>query len=378
MRSSSLQPGQAGQTLSLRELEFEARQRLDPAVYDFVAGGADDETTLRANETAFSRIGLLPRILRGKASPELAVTLLNCRAALPVVIAPTAFHRLVHPEGELATARAAAAAGTIMIASMASTVAIGEVAEAVRQTTGGASPNLWFQIYVQPDRGFTEAIIRRAEAAGCAALVVSVDSPVFGRRERDHRNGFFDLPPGMCCENLREPTTCGEPGRARPIVFRPELSWDDIAWLRKTTALKIVLKGVTHPEDARLAVDAGVHALMVSNHGGRQLDTVPAAVGLLPAIADAVDGSLPLMLDGGIRRGTDVVKAIALGARAVAVGRPVFWGLAVGGEEGVAHVLEILRTELERALILCGCGSLSDVTRDLVRCQPASETEAAC
>jgi len=378
MRSSSLQPGQAGQTLSLRELEFEARQRLDPAVYDFVAGGADDETTLRANETAFSRIGLLPRILRGKASPELAVTLLNCRAALPVVIAPTAFHRLVHPEGELATARAAAAAGTIMIASMASTVAIGEVAEAVRQTTGGASPNLWFQIYVQPDRGFTEVIIRRAEAAGCAALVVSVDSPVFGRRERDHRNGFFDLPPGMCCENLREPTTCGEPGRARPIVFRPELSWDDIAWLRKTTALKIVLKGVTHPEDARLAVDAGVHALMVSNHGGRQLDTVPATVGLLPAIADAVDGSLPLMLDGGIRRGTDVVKAIALGARAVAVGRPVFWGLAVGGEEGVAHVLEILRTELERALILCGCGSLSDVTRDLVRCQPASETEAAC
>jgi len=378
MRSSSLQPGQAGQTLSLRELEFEARQRLDPAVYDFVAGGADDETTLRANETAFSRIGLLPRILRGKASPELAVTLLNCRAALPVVIAPTAFHRLVHPEGELATARAAAAAGTIMIASMASTVAIGEVAEAVRQTTGGASPNLWFQIYVQPDRGFTEVIIRRAEAAGCAALVVSVDSPVFGRRERDHRNGFFDLPPGMCCENLREPTTGGEPGRARPIVFRPELSWDDIAWLRKTTALKIVLKGVTHPEDARLAVDAGVHALMVSNHGGRQLDTVPATVGLLPAIADAVDGSLPLMLDGGIRRGTDVVKAIALGARAVAVGRPVFWGLAVGGEEGVAHVLEILRTELERALILCGCGSLSDVTRDLVRCQPASETEAAC
>ena len=378
MRSSSLQPGQAGQTLSLRELEFEARQRLDPAVYDFVAGGADDETTLRANETAFSRIGLLPRILRGKASPELAVTLLNCRAALPVVIAPTAFHRLVHPEGELATARAAAAAGTIMIASMASTVAIGEVAEAVRQTTGGASPNLWFQIYVQPDRGFTEAIIRRAEAAGCAALVVSVDSPVFGRRERDHRNGFFDLPPGMCCENLREPTTCGEPGRARPIVFRPELSWDDIAWLRKTTALKIVLKGVTHPEDARLAVDAGVHALMVSNHGGRQLDTVPATVGLLPAIADAVDGSLPLMLDGGIRRGTDVVKAIALGARAVAVGRPVFWGLAVGGEEGVAQVLEILRTELERALILCGCCSLNDVTRDLVRCRPLSETEAAC
>jgi len=148
--------------------------------------------------------------------------------------------------------------------------------------------------------------------------------------------------------------------------------------LRKTTALKIVLKGVTHPEDARLAVDAGVHALMVSNHGGRQLDTVPAAVELLPAIADAVDGSLPLILDGGIRRGTDVLKAIALGARAVAVGRPVFWGLAVGGEEGVAHVLEILRTELERALILCGCGSLSDVTRDLVRCQPASETEAAC
>jgi 4-hydroxymandelate oxidase len=380
MRSSSPQPQleQAGRRLSLRELEVEARKLLDPVVYDFVAGGADDETTLRANETAFSRIGLLPRILRGKERPELAVTLLNCRAALPVVIAPTAFHCLAHSEGERATSRAAAAAGTIMIASMASTVAIGEVAAAVRETTGGASPNLWFQLYIQPDYGFTEAIIRRAEAAGCAALVVSVDSPVFGRRERDVRNGFIDLPPGMCCENLREPTNSGEPGRVRPIVFRPELSWDDIAWLRKTTTLKIVLKGVTHPEDARLAIDAGVDALMVSNHGGRQLDTVPASVELLPAIADAVNGSLPLLLDGGIRRGTDVVKAIALGARAVAVGRPVFWGLALGGEGGVAQMLEILRTELERALILCGCGSLSDVTRDLVRCQPLSETETVC
>src|SRR5215510_2754666 len=373
MRSSSPQPGQAGKTLSLRELEFEARKLLDPAVYDFVAGGADDETTLRANETAFSRIGLLPRILRGKASPELAVTLLNCRAALPVVIAPTAFHRLAHPEGELATARAAAAAGTIMIASMASTVAIGEVAAAVRETTGGASPNLWFQIYLQPDRGFTEAIIQRAEAAGCAALVVSVDSPAFGRRERDVRNGFSDLPPGLACENMRAPSAGAEPGPPRDIVFSPELSWRHIEWLRGTTQLKIVLKGIAHPADARLAVESGVDALVVSNHGGRQLDTVPPAIELLPAIRDAVAGRVPLLIDGGIRRGTDIVKALALGATAVAIGRPVFWGLALAGEEGVTRVLEMLRSELVRALTLCGCGSPHDVSPDLLRFRQMEE-----
>jgi 4-hydroxymandelate oxidase len=344
------------QTASLRELEADARHRLDPAVYDFYAGGADDEVTLRANEAGFARIGLLPRVLRGHPTRELAVDLLGRRADLPVLIAPTAFHRLAHPGGELATAQAAAKAGTIMIVSMAATVAIEEVA--------AVGADLWFQLYIQPDLAFTEAIVRRAEEAGCSALVVSVDSPVFGRRERDMRNAFFALPPGMCCENMRDPADGGQP---RKIVFSPGLCWADIAWLRSTTVLPIVLKGIAHPDDARLAADRGADAIMVSNHGGRQLDTVPAAIDLLPPIADAVGGRVPLLLDGGIRRGTDVVKALALGANAVAVGRPVLWGLAVAGADGVLHVLQTLRDELDRALALCGCGSPRDLTRDFVR-----------
>jgi 4-hydroxymandelate oxidase len=366
MRASSPQLEHAGQTLSLRELEFEARKRLDPVVYDFVAGGAEDEVTLRANDAAFARIGLVPRVLCGKRTPDLAITLLGLPVTMPVLIAPTAFHRLAHPDAECATARAAAGAGVIMIASMASTVAIEEVASAAREKAGGAEPSLWFQLYIQPDLDFTEAIIRRAEAAGCNTLAVSVDSPTFGHRERDERNGFHDLPPGLWCENLRESSAGGKPVRPRDIVFSPELSWKHIDWLRRTTGLKIVLKGVMHPADARLAVEVGVDALVVSNHGGRQLDTVPATIELLPAISDAVAGRVPLLIDGGIRRGTDIVKALALGATAVAIGRPVFWGLATAGEEGVAQVLETLRSELMGALTLCGCGSPCDVSPDLL------------
>ena len=274
-----------------------------------------------------------------------------------------------------------------MILSMASTVAVEQIAAAAREVTTDVPANLWFQLYIQPDLKFTEAIVRRAEAAGCTALVVSVDSPSFGRRERDVRNRFLDLPPGMCCENMREPfgevcdissprgpkmshsSSTGGPqwGNARPIAFSPELSWEHIDWLRKTTSLKIALKGIMHPSDAKLAVGRGVDALIVSNHGGRQLDTVPASIELLPAIVDAVEGKIPLLLDGGIRRGTDVVKALALGASAVAIGRPVLWGLALGGESGVSQVLELLRSELDRALALCGCGSPADLSRDLVR-----------
>jgi 4-hydroxymandelate oxidase len=363
------------QIISLRELEEEARRRLPPAYYDYFAGGADDEITMRANETAFGRIRLLPRVLRATGKPQIDLTLLGERLKTPVLIAPTAFHRLAHPEGECATARAAAAAGTIMIVSMASTVAIEEVAAAARETGIDGDPHLWFQLYLQPDRGFTKALAQRAEAAGCKTLVVTVDSPVFGHREREIRHGFHDLPPGMCCENLRETAPGAVPAAVRPIAFSSQFSWEDIDWLMNSTSLKIVLKGIVHPEDARLAVQSGVAAIMVSNHGGRQLDTVPSTIELLPAIADAVGGSVPLLLDGGIRRGTDAIKALALGASAVAIGRPVLWGLAAGGTEGVAQVLETLRTELERALALCGCSSLREVGPELLRFQP---TEASC
>jgi 4-hydroxymandelate oxidase len=344
--------------LSPRELEAEARALLDPRIHDLFAGGSDDEVSLRANEDAFARLGLVPRVLRGRGAPRLDTELLGRRASLPIVLAPTAFHRLAHPEGERATARAAAAAGAIFTVSMASTTAIEDIAQA-----GGP---LWFQLYLQPDRGFTEALVRRVEAAGCEALVVTVDSPVFGRRERDLRNGFTELPPGLCCENMRPLGPGGERGPARSIMFSETLSWEDVDWLRKTTALPIALKGVLHPADAKRALESGVDALFVSNHGGRQLDTVPSPIELLPPLVDAVGDRFPLLLDGGVRRGTDVLKALALGARAVAIGRPVLWGLAVGGEAGVAQVLAQLRSELERALALCGCGSPDDAGPELL------------
>jgi 4-hydroxymandelate oxidase len=337
--------------LSLRALEVVARARLEPRIFDFFAGGADDEETLRANEDAYGRVGLVPRVLRA-ACPEIFQDLLGVPLRTPVVIAPTAFHRLAHPEGELATARAAAGAGALYIVSMAATTPV----EAI---TAAAGPHTWFQLYVQPDRGFTEAVLRRAEAAGCRGVVVSVDSPVFGHRERDVRNGFFDLPGGLVCENMRDPD---DPEKVRSIQFDPDLSWEHVEWVRSRTSLPVVLKGIAHPDDAGLAIAHGAQAIMVSNHGGRQLDTQPATIKLLPPIAEVVGGRVPILVDGGVRRGTDVLKAMALGATAVGIGRPVLWGLAVDGETGVRDVLEILTAELVRALTLCGCRTPADAT----------------
>ncbi|WP_222853712.1 alpha-hydroxy acid oxidase [Fodinicola acaciae] len=345
--------------LTVRDFEAPAREALAPAHYDYFAGGACDEITLAENEAAFRRIALLPRILRGAAQPDLAVELLGCRAATPIMIAPTAFHRIAHPDGEIATARAATAAGAIMIASMASTIAIEEVALRAAET---GTPRLWFQLYLQPDLGFTESVVRRAEAAGCNALVLTVDSAVFGRHERDDRNDFHQLPDGLACENLRDAD-----GVVRPIRMSPEFSWRHLEWLRSITDLPVVLKGVLHPDDGRLAVEAGAAAVVVSNHGGRQLDTAPATIQALPAVVRAVDGRIPVLLDGGIRRGTDALKALALGASAVAIGRPVIWGLTVDGEKGVAEVLDILCAELEHAMVLCGYDALTDLGADLLR-----------
>ncbi|WP_151482278.1 alpha-hydroxy acid oxidase [Streptomyces albicerus] len=349
---------------TVHDFETAARAELDPVYADFIAGGARDEITVRANEAAFGRLQLLPRVLRGSAERELDVTLLGSRASLPVLLSPTAFHKLVDPEGELATARAAAAAGAIMIVSMASTVAVGEIADAVRGT--GDDVPLWFQLYIQPDLEITEALVRRATDAGCTALVVTVDSPVLGANERNRRNGFHDLPPGLRCENLVD-LRDGEHGHVRQIAMSPELNWEHIDWLRRTTPLPILLKGVLHPEDARLAVRHGVDGLLLSNHGGRQLDTVPATLELLPEMVAAVAGRIPVVLDGGVRRGTDAVKALALGASAVGIGRPVMWALAEGGEKGVRRLLELLREEIDDTLALCGASGLADLTPDLVR-----------
>jgi 4-hydroxymandelate oxidase len=338
---------------SLSETAAEAEAALEPAHWDFFAGGAGEERTLRDNEAAFDRHRIVPRVLRGTGERDLRTTLLGTELSLPVVLGPTAFHRLAHPSGEAGTAEAAAAAGTVMVVSMAATQPIEQIAES------GAI--LWFQLYPQPDAEFQAHVLRRAERAGVRALVVTVDSPVFGRRERDRRNGFTDLPPGLACENMRDAT-----GARRDIAMDAELSWDTIDRLRDQTALPIVLKGVLHPADARLAVDHGVAALLVSNHGGRQLDGAIASVDALPAIAAAVEGRVPVLLDGGVRRGTDILVALALGAAAVAIGRPVVWGLAVGGPAGVREVLERLRSELDHVLALAGAKRPADLTPDVL------------
>jgi 4-hydroxymandelate oxidase len=345
--------------INIRDAETAARARLDPVYYDYFAGGAQDESTVAANEAAFRRRTLVPRILRGCGPPRLETTLLGQTTSMPVLLAPTAFHRLAWPEAEVATARAAAAADVVMIAAMLSTVTIEEIA-----ATGA---HLWFQLYIQPDLGFTGSLVRRAEAAGCRAIVVTVDSPALGRNERGDRNDFHDLPPGIHCANM------GAAGSVRQVVLSPEISWTHIDWLRGATTLPIVLKGVLHPADARIAAEHGVNGLIVSNHGGRQLDSAPASLDRLETVAatarstaGATAGAMAVLLDGGVRRGTDVAKALAMGAGAVAIGRPALWGLAVAGEAGVRRVLEIVRAELVNALTLLGVAAPAELTRDQV------------
>ncbi|MFG1884888.1 alpha-hydroxy acid oxidase [Micromonospora sp. NPDC049102] len=326
---------------------------MDPVHQDFFEGGAGRERTLAANERAFERRWIVPRVLRATGERDLRTTVAGTSLAAPVLVAPTAFHRLAHVEGEVATARGAAAAGTAMVVSMAATRPIEEIAAA-----GGT---LWFQLYPQPDLDFTEYVVKRAESAGCRAIVVTVDSPVFGRRERDLRNGFTDLPAGYACENMRDAT-----GQVRPIAMDATVGWDRIAWLHGITGLPILLKGILHPADARLAVEHRAAGVIVSNHGGRQLDGTIPTLDALPAVVAAVNGQIPVLLDGGVRAGTDVVVALALGAQAVLVGRPVVRGLAAGGSEGVRETLERLTDELDQALALAGARRPADLTPDQV------------
>jgi 4-hydroxymandelate oxidase len=351
--------------LNVGELEPLAQGRLAPLAYDYYASGADDEHTLRRNVEAYRELALHYRVLVDVSRPSTATTVLGTPVASPILVAPTAFHRLAHPDGEVASARAAAAAGTIFTLSTLSTTRIEEVTAASRGP-------LWFQLYVYKDRGATADLVARVEAAGASALVLTVDAPRLGRRERDVRNRFA-LPPELRVENLhgRRGTVAPPPAGSGLATYfyqlvDPALCWDDLAWLRGLTRLPLIVKGLVRADDAARAVAAGVDGIVVSNHGGRQLDTAPATIEVLPRIAEAVDGRAELLLDGGVRRGTDVVKALALGARAVMVGRPVLWGLAVGGQAGVAAVLAMLRRELEQAMVLCGAPTVRDLTPDLV------------
>lgn len=362
--------------VNLFELEAIAREKLSGAAFDYYASGAQDEVTLRENRAAYDRLSLAYRVLVDVSRRDLTTMVLGQPVALPVLVAPTAFQRLAHPEGELATVRAAGGAGTVMILSTLSNTPLEEVVAA-------ASGPVWFQLYVYRDRKASEGLVRRAEAAGCRALVLTVDAPVIGRRERDVRNRFH-LPPGLFAANLLPegygdlPPAPADSGLAAYVssLIDPSLSWKDVAWLRSITVLPIVIKGIIRPDDALRAAEAGAAAVIVSNHGGRQLDTAPATIEVLPEISEALHSSpVEVLVDGGVRRGTDVVKALALGARAVLVGRPVLWGLAAGGEAGVAAALGLLRTELDLAMALAGAPTVADITRDLVR--KGGSTDAA-
>jgi 4-hydroxymandelate oxidase len=351
--------------LNLHEYETAARALLPPMVWHYVAGGSGDEATLRSNRAAFDRWRLLPRMLRGLREVSTVTTVLGQDISLPVLIAPSGRHRLCHDEGERATARAARAAGTIYTMSTAATFAIEEVAPE-------AGP-WWFQLYVYRDRGLTRELVTRAATAGASALVVTVDVPMRARREAEER-ARFTMPPGITTALLAAPEGTVVPGESNSTavaaeinaIFDPTLNWDDLDWLASLSPMPVLLKGILHPADAARALDYGVRAILVSNHGGRQLDGAVAALDALPAVVDAVAGRAEVLVDGGVRRGTDVVKALALGARAVLIGRPIHWGLAIDGEAGVRHILELLRAELALDLMLCGVASPAQVDRSLL------------
>ena len=351
--------------LTVDDYEALARERLPAAFYDYYAGGAGDEVTLAANRRAFDSLALHPRVLVDVGQVDTSVRVLGADLALPVLLAPTAFNRLAHPDGEEAAARAAGRAGTVMVASTFSTFSVEEVAAA-------AAGPLWMQIYVFRDRAVTADLIARAEAGGYRAIVLTVDTPVLGRRSRDVRDAFA-LPDGMTLRNFESPgvhtrwKSSGLPFAAWVHdLIDPSLTWEAVDWLRARTRLPIILKGLLSAQDAQTAADAGVDGIIVSNHGGRQLDGAPAAVTMLQPIAESVAGRTALLMDGGVRRGSDVLKALALGADAVLIGRAYLWGLAAGGEDGVADVLRILREELAVAMALCGRASVADVDSTLV------------
>jgi isopentenyl diphosphate isomerase/L-lactate dehydrogenase-like FMN-dependent dehydrogenase len=353
--------------INIADFEKIARARMEPAAYDYFAGGANDERTVADNLRAFERWVIRPRVLAGVRQVDLSATLLGLPLTLPVALAPTAFNRLGHPDGELAAACAAGAAGTLMCCSTISSSLLEEIATV-------ATGPLWFQLYVYRDRDVTRDLVRRAESAGYRALILTVDTPRLGRRERDVRNRFA-LPPGISILNLERYGTPDALRWAASSSFTEyvhkllddSLTWESVDWLRTITSLPILIKGILTAEDAALCVQHGVAGIIVSNHGGRQLDGAIATMDALPEIVTAVAGRLPVLLDGGVRRGTDVFKALAVGASAVLIGRAYLWGLTADGEAGVRKVLEIFKTELELAMALSGCASIAAITPAHVR-----------
>jgi len=352
--------------LNLLDLERAAQTRLEPAVYDYYRSGAWDESTLHRNRAAFGQLQILPRVLVDVSTRGCRVRLLGERLVPPLLAAPTAFHRLAHPDGEVATARAFASAGAVMVLSSLSTTPV--------ELVTAAGGEVWFQLYANRDPAITRALIERVVAAGCSAIMLTADTPVWGSRERDLRNGFH-LPPGLAAVNLTDLQPEGAQrgqqgagmGQAFDWMLHPALDWRELQRICSESPVPVLLKGVCRGDDAARAIDAGCAGVVVSNHGGRQLDGQPATIEVLEDAVAAVAGRGLVLIDGGVRRGTDLLKALALGADAVQIGRPVLWGLALDGEAGVRWVIDQLLGELDLAMALAGCPDRSAITRDLVR-----------
>lgn len=341
----------------------QARFHLDDNAWAYLAGGAADERGLAKNRDAFADFQIWPRVLADVRGGHTRCTLFGQTLAHPLLVAPVAYQRLFHEQGELATALGAGVMAAPMVVSSLATTRLEVLA---RQASGA----LWFQLYWQGDRARSLELVRRAEAAGYQALVLTVDAPLAGIRNREQRAAFH-LPAGMAAVNLQPGSGLAAlPDGGSPVfdgLMQTAPGWDDVAWLRGQTHLPLVIKGVLHPQDARQAVACGADGLIVSNHGGRVLDVAPAPLHVLPEIRAALGGSVPLLLDGGVTRGSDVLIALALGANAVLLGRPVMHALAVAGALGVAHLLRLLREELEITMALAGCRTLSDITPSCLR-----------
>lgn len=348
--------------VNVHEFEAVAREILPQPAFDYYAGGADDEVTIAQNREAFRRRSIRYRTLIDVSQRDVSARLLDLELPHPIILAPTAMQRLAHPEGEAETARGAQASGALQTVSTVSTTSLEDV------MTASAGPK-WFQLYCYGDRAISESLLKRAVAAGYRAIVLTVDLPVLGRRERDMRNSFV-MPPGMSLANFEGPIARPE-GTNALISWASGLqtdtvTWDDISWIREAAPIPLILKGIVRADDAERAVREGIDAIWVSNHGGRQLDGSIPTLDALAEIAPAVRGSVPLIVDGGVRRGTDALKGLALGADAVAIGRPQLWGLAAGGADGVSRVVSMLREELSLAMALAGCRTLGEITPDLI------------
>jgi 4-hydroxymandelate oxidase len=348
-------PVDLDEIINLFDFEKKAADAMSKMAYEFVSSGAADEFTVRWNREALDKIKILTQVLNDVAQVNTKISLFGTELPYPILIAPTAFHKLMHPEGELATARGAGAASALYCVSSFTTTPIEEIAKV-------ATGPLWFQLYVVDDRSFVKDLVQKVEAQGCRALCITVDTPVSGARDRQVK-AHFKLP-----DDLHPPymidTAFATSGKE--LKFKKSLTWKDIEWLQSLTKLPVLLKGILNPDDAEKAIKSGVEGIIVSNHSGRNLDTVPATIEALPAIAKRVNKRIPVLMDGGIRRGTDVMKAMALGASAVLVGKPICYGLACGGADGVAKVLNILRKELEFAMALSGRASISAIDSSLI------------